>query len=150
MNMINKEYDIVIHWMVTNFCNFRCFYCCNTNVELFRENSSYNKINIKALSVFLKKINRIAKIVFSGGEPLLVENIIEAFSEITKNNYMILISNLVSTKVKLLAERINPEKVIIIVGSVHIHELNKYDLLDTFISHYNLLKKKVSKYQQMR
>jgi MoaA/NifB/PqqE/SkfB family radical SAM enzyme len=141
VNLIDKKYDMVIHWEVTRFCNFRCFYCI-AKAKTINKNISLNKININALSRFLKEINKTAMIIFTGGEPLLIENIIEVFSEITQNHYIMLITNLVNPKIAQLAEKINPEKVICILASVHLHELTRLNLLDTFISNYNLLKRR--------
>jgi MoaA/NifB/PqqE/SkfB family radical SAM enzyme len=136
-----KYYEMVIHWMVTDCCNFNCPGCSGHSMK---DESALipADIYIHALKIFLKNLKKTVKIVFTGGEPLLINNIIDVFDEITNKNYITLISNLTSNRVNELADRINPERICHIKASAHIMELEKYNLLDTFIKHYNLLQKK--------
>jgi len=136
-----KEYDISLHWCVTNTCNFSCPQCAGQAIKM---NGEYvpEKINIEKLEKFLAGLNKTAQIIFTGGEPLFVENIIDAFIEITKNHYVVLITNLVSDKAKELAEKVNSERVSYIKASAHLLELEKYKLFDKFFANYHLLKEK--------
>lgn len=136
-----KEYDISLHWCVTNTCNFSCPQCAG-NARKMEGDYVPEKINIEVLKKFLAGLNKTAQFVFTGGEPLFVENIIDAFVELTKEHYIVLITNLVSSKVKEMAERVNHERVSYIKASAHILELEKHNLLDKFFSNYRLLKEK--------
>lgn len=136
-----KEYDLVLHWSVTNTCNFCCPQCIANAVKL-KDKYAPEIINIPILRKFLKKLNKTAKIVFTGGEPLLVENIIEGFIEITKKHYIALNTNLVSEKVAEFAKKIDCERVDYITASAHLFELERQNLLDKFLSNFHLLKEK--------
>lgn len=137
----NKSFDMAIYWSVTNYCNFSCPGCIDNSKKIDTPYIS-EKINIPDLKKFLERLNKTVKIVFTGGEALLIENIIDAFVEITKNNYIGLVSNFTSPKIKEFSEKINPDRVIVIKASAHILQLEKNNLLDTFFTHYNLLKSK--------
>ncbi|HOY30607.1 MAG TPA: 4Fe-4S cluster-binding domain-containing protein [Bacteroidales bacterium] len=135
------DYDIILHWEVTNYCNFSCPGCCGSAKKIDRNYTS-EIINIAGLKRFLALFQKPIKIIFSGGEPLLVENIIEVFEETTKSNYITLMTNLTSPKVKELSDRINPERVVLIKASAHIDQLEKRKLLNTYFSNYKLLQDK--------
>jgi len=136
-----QEYDLVIHWKITDFCNFSCPGCSGQTKKAGRKYIP-EKIDISAFKKILAGLDRTIKILFTGGEPLLIENIIEVFEEVTSENYMALITNLTNPKVKVLSERINPERVEFIKASAHLLELEKRQLLDTFLDHYNMLQDK--------
>jgi MoaA/NifB/PqqE/SkfB family radical SAM enzyme len=136
-----KQYDMAIYWSVTGYCNFSCPGCVDNSKKIDSINIP-ERINIPGLKKFLEKLGKTVKIIFTGGEPLLVDNIIEAFIEISKNNFIGVVSNFTSPKIKEFAEKINPERVIVIKASAHLMQLEKYNLLDTFITNYNLLKNK--------
>jgi len=136
-----QEYDLVLHWKITDYCNFSCPGCSGKAKKAGRRYIP-EKIDISALKKTLDGLNQTIKILFTGGEPLLIENIIEVFEEVTSENYMALITNLTNSKVKGLSERINPERVEFIKASSHLLELEKHQLLDTFLDHYNLLQDK--------
>ncbi len=100
-------------------------------------------INIPALIRALDKTNKIFNISFTRrGEPFLVPNIIEACVEITKKHYVCFNTNLTSKKIRELCEKIDPQRVIWIAASLHIKELERLNLLDTFIHNFLLCKEK--------
>jgi MoaA/NifB/PqqE/SkfB family radical SAM enzyme len=135
-----KAYDAVIQWYITKSCNFSCPQCVGRAVPLPGQYAP-ERINIPAFKIFLAETEKTFKIIFTGGEPLFVENIIEAFIEITKKHYLALITNLTSPKVYELAEWIDPNRVAYIAASAHVYELKKRKLLETFIANCKLLKK---------
>jgi MoaA/NifB/PqqE/SkfB family radical SAM enzyme len=90
----------------------------------------------------LKRFNNRVKIIFAGGEPMLVKNIIDTICEITKNNYVTLITNLTSSKFKEFSEKINPNNIFGIIASAHIKELEKRNLFYKFFCNYKYLKEK--------
>lgn len=134
-----KEYDIAFHWNVTNTCNFNCPQCAGNAVKL---EGAYapETMDIPALKRFLKKLDRTAEFIFTGGEPLLVKNIIDAFTVITKKHYLALITNLSSPRVKELAKKVKSERVAFIKASAHLLELERLQLFDQFFTNYHLLK----------
>jgi MoaA/NifB/PqqE/SkfB family radical SAM enzyme len=99
-----------------------------------------NNINISALKNTLNNSNKIYRIDFTGGEPFLAPNIVEACIELTKKHFIGLTTNLTSKKVKEFAEKINPERVFFIVASCHIKELERLNLLSRYIHNFLLCK----------
>jgi len=136
-----KVYDTTLMWTVTDYCNFSCSGCIATAKKAGKDYIP-ERIDISALKKTLDDSNQIFKILFTGGEPLLIENIIDVFAEVTTKNYMALITNLTNPKVKELGERIDPSRVLFLKASAHLMELEKRNLLDTFLDHYNLLQEK--------
>jgi MoaA/NifB/PqqE/SkfB family radical SAM enzyme len=85
---------------------------------------------------------KVFKISFTGGEPFLVPNFIEACKAITKENYITIFSNLTSPDIKTFSETIDPRNVLEICGSLHIQELERHRLLERYIENFTLLKEK--------
>ena len=136
-----KVYDRIIIWYVTKTCNFTCTQCAGNSIRL-KGQYAPEIVDMRSLKKFLDNSDKTIKFSFTGGEPLLVRNIVEVFQEITGKHYLAFISNLVSPAVKDIAEKINPERVNFITASAHIKELEKRNLMQTFIAHCLLLKEK--------
>ena len=135
-----KECSAWLHWTLTNRCNLNCEYCSNLSVK---NTGRISKINIPKLTESLDKTNRVYKIGFTGGgEPFLIPNLVEACRELTKKHYILLLTNLTLSKTKEFAKKINPEKVLNIIASAHIKELEKRGLLAVYIHNFLLLKQK--------
>ncbi|KKU13900.1 MAG: Radical SAM domain protein [Parcubacteria group bacterium GW2011_GWC2_45_7] len=91
----------------------------------------------------LEKTSKVFLIHFSGGgEPFLAPNLIEACIEITKRHYISFTTNLTSSRVREFAEEINPRRVVRIVASAHVEELERCRLLDVYIHNFLLLQEK--------
>jgi len=135
------NYDAWLLWVIQDRCNLNCNYCFCFDSDA-KKNGTIFSINIPALIQTLNKTNKTFRIGFTGGEPFLTPNIIEACIEITKKHYISLNSNLTTTKLKEFSVKINPKKVIHITASLHIVELETYNLMDRFIDNYMLLKEK--------
>ncbi len=141
-NLNDYKYDILLIWPLVKKCNLQCSYCI-ANSKFVKDNKKIEKIDIKRLMNTLNNSNKTYRIELSGGEPLLVPNIIEACQEITKKHYITLISNFTLTgKIKQFSEKINPKRVLGLVASLHIKELEKRAIVETFISNFLLLKQK--------
>lgn len=141
MDRENNKYDAWLHWDLLKKCNLNCVYCFDA--ETNREAARIPNIDIRSLISTLEKTDKIFKIFFTGGgEPLLVPNLIEACVKITQKHFIALTTNLTSMKIKEFAEKINPGKVTHIIGSAHIKELERKQLLNTYVDHFLLLKEK--------
>ena len=88
----------------------------------------------------IDKTGKTFRISFTGGEPFLIPNIIEACNEITKKHFVSFNTNLVLPSVKEFAESISRERVLFIHASLHIYELKKLNLIDKFISNFKLIR----------
>jgi len=143
MNRINnndKNYDAWLHWSPTNKCNLNCVYCI---AQSSKKTEEISKINISTLIKTLNETDRTFNICFTGGgEPFLIPNIIESCMEITKNHFISFNTNLTSEKVKEFTNRLNSERVLYIIASFHVKELERRDLLDKYISNFHLCKEK--------
>lgn len=132
------NYDAWIHWNITSVCNLDCDYCFGH----YNNVPSINKIDVDRLIKTLENSGRTFRISFTGGEPFLIPNIIEAMQAITKQHYISFNSNLISTRMKEFVDVINPERVVVAHASFHFEELKNRDLLDRFFENYHLLKEK--------
>lgn len=132
-----QHYDAWLHWNISSQCNFVCDYCFGKTTP---NASTINSIDIENLLRTLNKSGKTFRISFTGGEPFLIPNIIEACQNITVKHYISFNSNLVLDAVKEFAERIKPERVLNIHASLHFEELTKKNLMSKFITHFKLLK----------
>jgi len=142
MKANKSSYDMSFYWSVTNSCNFNCPQCAADRIKL-KNKDAPEKIDIPRLQNFLDKHpDKVFKFSLSGGEPLFVENILEATRVLTKKHYVGIISNLVSPRVAELAETIDPTRILYLNASAHMLELNKRNELELFLDNAVLLKKK--------
>ena len=138
-NVNKQKYDVWLNWSPIAKCNLDCIYC----IAAGDRTGKVKKINIPALIKTLDKTDKIFRINFTGnGEPFLIPNFIEVCQKLTEKHYISMNTNLTSTKVKELAEKVNPSRVTNILASTHIKELEKHDLLNTYIQNFLLLKQK--------
>lgn len=114
-----RVYDITVYLDVTLTCNFTCYQCAGNAVVLTGRHAP-EKIKLKALRRFLNESGKIFKFVFTGGEPLCVENLIEVFYELSQKHYLALNSNLVSQNIKTIANCFDPARFEYINASAHI------------------------------
>lgn len=137
-NLNNIEYDAWLHWYVTSKCNINCEYCFGHS----NENFTINKIDIEKLISTLEKSGKIFRISFTGGEPFLIPNFVEACSAITEKHYISLNSHLLSKRIEKFAEIIEPKRVLVFHASLHLDELERLKSKSVFINHFHLLKEK--------
>lgn len=128
------QFDAWLRWSPTTQCNLHCVYCSN------KAKGGLSTINVPALIETLDKTGLIFKINFlGGGEPLLVPNIIEVISELTKKHYVTFITNLTLKKpVRRICE-IGPQKIPRMNVSIHMEELERTHLLGTFLENYQAI-----------
>ncbi|MCX5700294.1 MAG: radical SAM protein [Candidatus Omnitrophica bacterium] len=99
-----------------------------------------DEINIPSLIRTLDKTKKIFRIGFTGGEPFLISNFIEACQEITKKHFIALNTNLTSNKIKEFCEKIDPLRVVHFNASTHIKELERLNLMDRYICNFLICK----------
>jgi len=138
--MKEEDYDVWLHWYITYRCNLDCKYCLNKPKGITDMNIS--EVDVTSMIKMLDATKKIFKIGFTGGEPFLVPNIIEACEELTKKHYVSFNTNLTCQKIKEFAERIDPAKVSFIIASLHIDELERLNIVDRYISNFKYLLKK--------
>jgi len=146
MVMLEKKYDIWIQWYVTKYCNLDCDYCiAKKNSYLCTKPAKPDDHSDIDTPLFLKSLNKTGKtfhITFTGGEPFLVPNLIDACKEITQDHFISINTNLISDKIGYFAEKIDPSRVCFVYASFHMDELEKKKKVDMFIDNYLLLKEK--------
>jgi len=139
-NMINSGGRTnKITWIINEKCNFQCSYC-----GYWRNNRQPSEpIDIQKLSEGLNCLRGVWHFNILGGEPFLEKNFIDICREITKKNYVSLITNLSTANVFDFADNINPEKCGFINASIHITEREKRDVnLSSFIEKVLYLQEK--------
>ena len=134
------KYDAIFKWLVTGRCNLSCTYCTNRYKSDIKGWKADRKINIKKALKTLEDSGKIYLLSFTGGEPFLVENLIEASQELSKDHYLSFFSNLTTNKISEFVDKINPKKVYEFIGSLHIEQLEKLNLIERYISNFLLLK----------
>jgi MoaA/NifB/PqqE/SkfB family radical SAM enzyme len=110
-----------------------------------KKTTNLSAIDIPLLINTLDKTNKIFRIQLTGigrGEPFLRPDIIKICEALTKKHYISLSTNLTSKNIAEFREKIDPQKVIYIVASLHIKELERLNLLDVFVSNFLLCKEK--------
>lgn len=101
------------------------------------------RIDIPSLLTTLEKTGKIFRIGFSGGgEPFLVPNLIEACAALTEKHYISLNTNLTSPKIVDFAGVIDPARVVHFHASLHIKELERWNLLDRYIRNFLLCRER--------
>ncbi len=131
-------YQAMIYWNVTDYCNYSCPQCVG-HAPKIKGKYAPQSIHVPQLKNFLAGFNYKLRFHLTGGEPLIVENIVEAMEAITQNHYFSLVSNLSTPAVVEMANKINPEKVELIIASAHTIELEKNNSTNSFISYCQLL-----------
>ncbi|NVM45632.1 MAG: 4Fe-4S cluster-binding domain-containing protein [Candidatus Lokiarchaeota archaeon] len=139
-NLRNPQYDACLHLATSYQCNLECNYCIAGIRYVSDIFTKADPINISALKKTLNNSNKIYRINFTGGEPFLTPNIVEACIELTKKHFIAFNSNLTPKKVEEFAEKINPERVLSIDASCHIKELERRNLLSRYIHNFLLCK----------
>jgi len=125
-------------WHITRACNLNCKYCCSPN-----KNMHSPVVNIQRLSKALREHGREWTIHMSGGEPFLYPDFIGVCRELTKEFRIKVNSNLIhSTEVRAFSNLINPDKVELILASLHIEEMERLGMLEDFIGNVLLLKER--------
>ncbi len=89
----------------------------------------------------LKKTGKTFRISFTGGEPFLVPNFIEACKAITQKHFVSINTHCSSNKVVEFAKLISHERVLFVQASLHFEELEKRNLVQKYVSNYQSLKK---------
>ena len=133
----SQKYNAWLHWDVTKRCNLDCKYCfgkiTDTKVKV-------HSIDIPKLLSSLEKTKKTFRISFTGGEPTLVPNFVDACNAISEKHYISFNTNLISKNIKQFAEVINTNRVLHIHASFHYDELIKNNLLSIFVENYRVLK----------
>lgn len=133
------DYDIEADWLLNEYCNFNCGYCFDSadklkkykgNVDTQKVVDGFNNTGMRWM------------IHMSGGEPLFFPNIVNLCSELTKNHFISMNTNLSHKNIYEFAQRINPEKVRFIHCSLHIQERERLKLVQDFIEKYHYLREK--------
>ncbi len=133
----NQKYDAWLHWDATKRCNLDCEYCFG---KITDASIKVHSIKIEKLIQTLNKTKKTFRISFTGGEPTIIPNFVEACQAITEKHYISFNSNLISKNIKQFAEIINPNRVLHIHGSFHYDELVDKNSMERFIGNFNLLK----------
>ncbi len=95
---IDKPVSICIH--VSNSCNLKCAYCLSSS-DKNKKRLALNNINdlIDILTRYFP-----LRIVISGGEPLLYENIVELISKLKSSNNIVILSTNATIDITLYPE----------------------------------------------
>ncbi|MBN2566524.1 radical SAM protein [Candidatus Woesearchaeota archaeon] len=137
----SKAYGSWLLWSATDACNLDCTYCFSPDATSRRQ-CPVRPIDSANLMRTLRRTGKTFHIVLTGGgEPFLVPNLVEACREITKEHYISVVTNMTSPHIREFASRVPPNRVVYVLASLHIKELERRDLMEQFLSNVQLLKK---------
>ncbi len=128
-------YDAWLHWEVTEHCNLNCEHCF-THGRVDRRRQARSVIDISALMRSLDAAGQTFRFQFTGGEPFTVPNIVEASLALTERHVIGFHTNLTSPKVAELAARVDPARVLGIIASIHLKEIERYHLIDRVVENF--------------
>jgi len=124
-------------WMINSICNFDCPYCfinkCDKNL--------IGNSNIEPIIDFLDKTGKW-DLRLMGGEPFLHPKFLEICRRATENHTVSVISNISSPLVYDFAKTIDPKNTVYFTCSLHLTELEKFNLKKDYIAKFNLLNEK--------
>ncbi len=106
------------------------------HLVIYKKAGRIMPIKIGRLIRALDATRNTFRINFAGGEPFLVPNFVEACAEITKRHFISINTNFVTGKVDEFSEKVDPKRVIVIIASLHIKELERRDLLSEYIKNF--------------
>lgn len=133
----SKNYDAWLQWNVTSVCNLNCDYCFNPSSKF---NLKPFQIDIDNLIKTLNDTGQIFRIGFTGGEPFLVPNFIDASKKISNKHYISINTNLTVNRIEEFSLEVDPNRILFIHASFHYEELKKRNLLDRFVANFHILK----------
>lgn len=134
----NQHYDAWLHWDATKRCNLDCEYCFGKITDPYVK---INSIDVEKLMNTLDKTGKIFRISFTGGEPTMIPNFIEAVKVITDKHFVSFNTNLIAKNLLGIIDNVDPRKILHIHASLHYDELIKKNLLDIYINNFKLLRK---------
>ncbi|NOX66586.1 MAG: radical SAM protein, partial [Chlorobi bacterium] len=129
----NQHYNAWLHWDVTKRCNLDCEYCFG---KITDPSVKVNSIDIERLMVTLDKTGKTFRISFTGGEPTMIPNFIEAVKAITKKHFVSFNTNLITKNLMKIIDEVDPQRILHIHASLHYDELVKKNLLERFIKNF--------------
>lgn len=131
----NQHYDAWLHWDATKRCNLDCEYCFG---KITDPSVKVNSINVEKLMNTLDKTGKIFRISFTGGEPTMIPNFIEAVRVITNKHYVSFNTNLITKKILGIIDNVDSKRILHIHASLHYDELVKKNLMNRFINNLKL------------
>lgn len=131
-------FDCNLDWHLTTRCNLRCEYCF-LSLES-RVDGALAPIDIPSLERVLDQSGMTFDINFTGGEPFMVENFIEASAAVARKHYLSVVSNLVTGRVKRFLDEVDRSRIDYFLASFHYRELVERRAVGTFLDNYNLLR----------
>jgi len=140
---IKKEgHDIEADWVITEACNFNCFYCSiNKDQNKFAHNTNKH-VPAERIINFVKNSGLKWSIHFTGGEPFIYPDFVKLCKELTNENIININTNLSQQNVVEFSEIIDPRRVSFINCGLHMLEREKNNLLEDFIQKYSILREK--------
>lgn len=127
-------------WNLNRFCNFTCPYCF-VPMDRRRNNAFLGNADIESI---VKSFNnsKIRSVHMSGGEPFLHPRFIDLCLGFTEKHTISINTNLSSPFVYEFTQKLNCKKVSGLLCSVHITELEKFNIKQDFIKKYKYLEEK--------
>jgi len=131
-----QEERLYALWHITRACNFSCRYCSSSGRDIVSR-----KISGQRLCRVLGEHGKNWTVHISGGEPFLYPDFIDICRELTNEFRIKVNSNLsLGKQVREFSSVINPDKVELILATLHIEERERLNNLEDFIENVLLLK----------
>ena len=112
-------YDVEANWILNLICNFSCSYCFSSAP---RDPRLAGKLSPSAYLDFFESTGKRWLFHMTGGEPFFHRRFVELCSELSKNHYLSINSNLSSSRVAQFAREVKAERVAYIHCGIHPEE----------------------------
>jgi len=119
------NYENKVVWNLNTLCNYRCPYCFFPAEVLEKEHESVGKYSIEHIAKSFDDTKRQWLILISGGEPFLYKPFVSLAKELTKNHHIQLTTNMSRPGVYEFADKISPDRVMIVSASLHMIDIEK-------------------------
>ena len=111
-------------------------------LKLISAKSKMQTLDIPAFMRSLENAQKIFRISFTGGDPFLVPNIVEACIKITEKHFVSFNTNLVAGHIQKFIHTIDPKRVLRIHASLHFKELERLKKTKLYIENFLLAQEK--------
>ena len=131
----SERRELQVLWRLCERCNFRCEYCFRDGVDAHR-GAEHPDCAARAPDHIARSFDATGHpwlIRLTGGEPFLYPGFLELVAALTQHHRVAINTNLGAPGVRELADRIAPSRVHSIYATLHLREVERHRLTESWI-----------------